>query len=170
VGAPGEAGAIQPVKVRPGSECCMAEGDDRDEAYTATCEGYGNKPRNDRRCRGRGCLRSRRQHVRCRYARRCRPAGVYSHITHRRIASEPGRPHGARDATAFSGHDRKSRRRSCRGSHEESDGCIVPLKPRTTPISDRGRRVWREGGRSGGRRTATHVPDSAPEPACHWSC
>jgi len=44
VGAPGEAGAIQPVKVRPGSECCMAEGDDRDEAYTATCEGYG-KPR-----------------------------------------------------------------------------------------------------------------------------
>ena len=41
MGAPGEAGAIQPVKVRPGSECCMAEGDDRDEAYTAICEGYG---------------------------------------------------------------------------------------------------------------------------------
>jgi len=33
----------------------------------------------------------RTQHVQCRYARHCRPAGVEEHITRRRIASEPGR-------------------------------------------------------------------------------
>ena len=36
-------------------------------------------------------------------------------------------------ATAIPGHDRKSYGRRCRGRYEESDGCIVPMKPRTTP-------------------------------------
>ena len=36
-------------------------------------------------------------------------------------------------ATAIPGHDRKSDGRRCRGRYEESDGCIVPMKPRTTP-------------------------------------
>ena len=35
-------------------------------------------------------------------------------------------------ATAIPGHDRKSYGRRCRGRYEESDGCIVPMKPRTT--------------------------------------
>jgi len=35
-------------------------------------------------------------------------------------------------ATAIPGHDRKSDGRRCRGRYEESDGCIVPMKPRTT--------------------------------------
>ena len=34
-------------------------------------------------------------------------------------------------ASAVQGHDGKSRRRSRRGRGEESDGCIVPMKPRT---------------------------------------
>src|SRR5438552_5550588 len=47
--APGKAGAIQPVKVRPklkgsvllGSECCVATGDSGCEAYTAIAWGVG---------------------------------------------------------------------------------------------------------------------------------
>jgi len=38
-------------------------------------------------------------------------------------------------AQAVRGHDGKSRRRSRRGRDEESDGCIVPVKPRTKPTS-----------------------------------
>src|SRR5882757_9158907 len=60
------------------------------------------------------------------------------------------------------GHDRKSRRRSCWGRREESDGCVVPMKPRTKPTTNRRRREWREGGRSKERRAATHAPDSEP--------
>src|SRR5216683_1401954 len=60
------------------------------------------------------------------------------------------------------GHDRKSRRRSCWGRREESDGCVIPMKPRTKPTTNRRRREWREGGRSKGRRVATHAPDSEP--------
>jgi hypothetical protein len=47
--APGKAGAIQPVEVRPklrssvrlGSECCVATGDSGCEAYTAIAWGVG---------------------------------------------------------------------------------------------------------------------------------
>ena len=49
------------------------------------------------------------------------------------------------------GRDGKSRRRSRRGRGEESDGCILPVKPRTMPALGRRRRWWREGGRSEGR-------------------
>jgi hypothetical protein len=73
-------------------------------------------------------------------------------------------------AQAITGRDGKSRRRSRRGRGEESDGCIVPVKPRTKPTSDRWRRWWREGGRSKERRVATHVPDTAPDLVCHRSC
>ena len=41
-------------------------------------------------------------------------------------------------ATAIPGHDRKSYGRRCRGRYEESDGCIVPMKPRTTPADKSG--------------------------------
>jgi hypothetical protein len=72
-------------------------------------------------------------------------------------------------AKVIPGPDRKSRRRSCWGRHEESDGRVVPRKPRTKPTTNRRRREWREGGRSKGRRAATHAPDSEPGPACHWN-
>jgi len=64
------------------------------------------------------------------------------------------------------GHDGKPRRRSRRGRGEESDGRIVPGKPRTKPTTNRWRRWWREGGRPEGRRAATHAPDSVPDVAC----
>ena len=51
-------------------------------------------------------------------------------------------------AYAVPGHGRKSRRRSCRGRGEESDGCIVPVKRRTMLSGPQRRRWWREGGRS----------------------
>jgi hypothetical protein len=73
-------------------------------------------------------------------------------------------------AEAHAGRDGKSRRRSRRGRGEESDGCVVPVKPRTKPTSSRWRRVWREGGRPRGRQAATHAPDSEPDTACHRSC
>ena len=41
-------------------------------------------------------------------------------------------------ATAIPGHVRKSYGRRCRGRYEESDGCIVPMKPRTTPADGSG--------------------------------
>ena len=69
-------------------------------------------------------------------------------------------------ATAIPGRFGKARSRSRIGRYEESDGRIVPMKPRTRPIRDRRRRWWREGGRSGERRAAAHAPDPVPEPAC----
>ena len=56
-------------------------------------------------------------------------------------------PPGA--ATVIPGRDRKSRRRSCRGTDEESDGCIVPLKHRTKPTEIGG---GDGGGKAAGRR------------------
>ena len=57
----------------------------------------------------------------------------------------------------------KVRSRSRSGALEESDGCIVPVKPRTKPVMSRRRRVWREGGRSKGRYVATPAPGSVPD-------
>src|SRR5450755_1485891 len=68
------------------------------------------------------------------------------------------------------GRDGKPRRRSRHGRGEESDGCIVPVKPRTKPTTNRWRRWWREGGRPEGRRAATHAPDSVPDVAFNRSC
>jgi hypothetical protein len=68
------------------------------------------------------------------------------------------------------GRDGKPKRRSRRGRGEESDGCIVPVKPRTRPTTNRRRRWWREGGRPEGRRAATHAPDSVPDTACRRRC
>ncbi len=53
--------------------------------------GCGIEPRKIIHRRGREFLLARRQHVRHRYARCCRPAGVEGHITCKGIASEPGR-------------------------------------------------------------------------------
>ena len=73
-------------------------------------------------------------------------------------------------AEADAGRDGKPRRRSRSGRGEASDGCVVPVKPRTKPTTNRWRRWWREGSRPEGRRAATHAPDSVPGMACHRSC
>ena len=52
--------------------------------------------------------------------------------------------------TAAAGHDGKSEDEAVGGRCEESDGCIVPRKPRTKLSPSRRRREWREGGRSEG--------------------
>src|SRR5271166_2230972 len=52
-------------------------------------------------------------------------------------------------ACVIPGRDRKSRRRSCRGTDEESDGCVVPLKHRTKPTEIGG---GDGGGKAAGRR------------------
>ena len=52
-------------------------------------------------------------------------------------------------ALAIPGRGRKSRRRSCRGTGEESDGRIVPMKPRTKPGDAGG---GEGGGKAAGRR------------------
>ena len=49
------------------------------------------EPRNDETAGAEAVTYGRTQHVQCRYARHCRPAGVEEHITRRWIASEPGR-------------------------------------------------------------------------------
>ena len=67
------------------------------------------------------------------------------------------------------GHDGKSSRRSRRGSGEESDGCIVPTKPRTKLTEVSG---GDGGGKAADRRKgepSTHAPGSVPEPAWHRS-
>jgi hypothetical protein len=72
-------------------------------------------------------------------------------------------------ASADVGHGGKSRRRSRRGSGEESDGCIVPTKPRTKLTGVSG---GDGGGKAADRRKgepATHAPGSVPELACHRS-
>ena len=52
---------------------------------------------------------------------------------------------------------------------EKSDGCIVPVKPRTMPSDIGG---GDGGGKAAGRgegEFATHAPDTAPDQACHRS-
>ena len=56
-------------------------------------------------------------------------------------------------AEAVLGRDRKSRRRSCRGTGEESDGPIVPVKRSNKPaMSGGGERGGKEPGRREGGR------------------
>ena len=56
-------------------------------------------------------------------------------------------------AKAIRGRDRKSRRRSCRGTGEESDGLIVPVKRSNKPVrSGGGERGGKEPGRREGGR------------------
>ena len=72
-------------------------------------------------------------------------------------------------AQAITGRDGKSRRRSRRGRGEESDGCIVPTKPRTKLTGVSG---GDGGGKAADRRKgepATRAPGSVPELACHRS-
>ncbi len=53
-------------------------------------------------------------------------------------------------AQAVTGHGGKSKRRSRWGRGEESDGCVVPVKPRTKPILKVG--GGDGGGKAAGRR------------------
>src|SRR5215217_3456183 len=58
--------------------------------------------------------------------------------------------------------------RSHFGRQEESDGCVVPMKPRTRPTASAAEGV--EGRRPVvGKAAATQAPDPEPDKACHRS-
>src|SRR5215472_1907174 len=93
--------------------------------------GCGIEPRKMIRRRGRGFSFARRQHVRHRYARCCRPAGVKGHITCKGIASEPGRsrvwPSASRERDGP--HREGEEPNPTMDGHEKSDNVIVAMKP-----------------------------------------
>ena len=77
-----------------------------------------------------------------------------------RIVSEPGR--AARSRSGGPGSVREGE--EPKPDRKVGGGCIVPMKPRTTPAD----RLVAESveGRVEGRARATHAPDTAPDPAC----
>src|SRR6202040_1954260 len=92
--------------------------------------GWGIEPRKEEFCGGRDARNRRRQHVRHRYARCRRSAGVEGHITSERSASEP-------ESSTKSFAIRNSRYappkiRFAFDSPLEGDGFELPV-PRTTP-------------------------------------
>ena len=129
------------------------EGDDHGEAYTVIIWGVGYEPRK-RYVAGAEAFRSVEGNM-CGAVMRGTVALPGSKATSRMKGSRRnlGDLTSPAVAEAIPGRDRKSRRRSCRGRREESDGCIVPRKPRTIPTTNRWRRVWREGGRSKERQS-----------------
>src|SRR5262249_12544510 len=95
------------------------------------CMGCGIEPRKVRHRRGRESLFARRQYVRHRYARCCRPAGVQGHITCKGIASEAGRsrawPSASRERDGP--HREAEEPKPMMDGHEKSDPAIVAVKP-----------------------------------------
>jgi hypothetical protein len=61
-------------------------------------------------------------------------------------------------ANAVVGRDGKSRRRSRRGRGEESDDCIVPVKPRTKPIRGSVAEMVEERRSAGGKASSDARP------------
>jgi hypothetical protein len=86
--------------------------------------------------------------------------------------SEHERPHAhpkPSQKAKGAGRARQGGRRTSRAmhEHEESDGLVLPMKPRTTWRSTPMRSVWREGGQSREGAATKQVPDSEPGHACH---
>ena len=84
-----KSGAGRPSKP-PGSECCVRRRRRRTRSVHSGCVGCVIEPRNDEIAGAEAVTYGRTQHVQCRYARHCRPAGVEAHITRKWIVSEPG--------------------------------------------------------------------------------
>jgi hypothetical protein len=132
---------------RPGSECCVVEGDDRREAYTTIVWGVGLSEM----AISQGLRRSmcRRQRVRRRHASTVALPG--SEATSRTKGSRwnLGDLVWPAVAVAIPSRGRKARSRSCHGTGEEWD------EPRSTGEAlqqgrdERRRRAWREGGSVG---------------------
>src|ERR1041384_8155274 len=70
-------------------------------------------------------------------------------------------------AWAIPGRDRKSRRRSCRGTGEESDGSRVLEKPSNKAVRNGGGEGGGKGPSRRKRSMLKHAPDTAPALACH---
>ena len=92
--------------------------------------GCGIEPRKEEFCGGRDARNRRRQHVRHRYARCRRSAGVEGHITSERSASEPERSHVRPQAAEPTGPHREGEEpKPMMHGHEKSDSAIVAMKP-----------------------------------------
>jgi hypothetical protein len=92
--------------------------------------GCGIEPRKEEFCGGRDARNRRRQHVRHRYARCRRSAGVEGHITSERNASEPERSHVRPQAAEPTGPHREGEEpKPMMHGHEKSDSAIVAMKP-----------------------------------------
>src|SRR6202040_2270557 len=92
--------------------------------------GWGIEPRKEEFCGGRDARNRRRQHVRHRYARCRRSAGVEGHITSERNASEPERSHVRPQAAEPTGPHREGEEpKPMMHGHEKSDSAIVATKP-----------------------------------------
>src|SRR5690349_24529343 len=92
--------------------------------------GCGIEPRKEEFCGGRDARKRRRQHVRHRYARCRRSAGVEGHITSERNASEPERSHVRPQAAEPTGPHREGEEpKPMMHGHEKSDSAIVAMKP-----------------------------------------
>src|SRR6478609_8096834 len=92
--------------------------------------GWGIEPRKEEFCGGRDARNRRRQHVRHRYARCRRSAGVEGHITSERNASEPERSHVRPQAAEPTGPHREGEEpKPMMHGHEKSDSVIVAVKP-----------------------------------------
>jgi len=111
------------------------EGDDHDEAYTAILWGVGLSHERDNVAGAEAFIPA--EGNTCGAVMRGPVALPGSEATSRKKG--PRRNLGdltlPMAAQAVRGRDGKSRRRSRRGRDEESDGCIVPVKPRTKPTS-----------------------------------
>src|SRR6202048_4767881 len=91
--------------------------------------GWG-EPRKKELCGGRDARNRRRQHVRHRYTRCRRSAGVEGHITSERNASEPERSHVRPQAAEPTGPHREGEEpKPMMHGHEKSDSAIVAMKP-----------------------------------------
>jgi hypothetical protein len=86
-----KSGPVRPSEP-PGSECCVRRRRRRTRSVHSGCVGCVIEPRNDETAGAEAVTYGRTQHVQCRYARYCRPAGVEEHITRKWIVSEPGIP------------------------------------------------------------------------------
>jgi hypothetical protein len=109
----------------------------------------------------------RRQHVRHRYARWRRSAGVEGPITSERNASEPERSHVRPQAAEPTGPHREGEEpKPMMHGHEKSDSAIVATKP-PNKAGDRQRRRWSEGRRP--RRTRPDAARAGPSAGkvCH---
>src|ERR1700724_1938768 len=92
--------------------------------------GCGIEPRKEEFCGGRDARNRRRQHVRHRYARCRRSAGVEGHITSERNVSEPERSHVRPQAAEPTGPHREGEEpKPMMHGHEKSDSAIVATKP-----------------------------------------
>ena len=145
------------------------EGDDHGEAYTAIVRGVGLSHERPKVAEAEAFTVA--EGKMCGAAMRGADAPPGSKATSRTKGSCRNLGDLARPAvaSAIPGHVGKSRRRSRRGTGEESDGCIVPMKPRTRPSDIGG---GDGGGKATGRREGERqrgFPDTAPVTARHRS-